>query len=97
MIGRFGSMLAPQVPLLVSISIIYWPKWGIHFSSLCFQGKYISSLPMILFGAFALCAAVLVFFLPETFNKELPDHIEDAVKFGDSESDSRQSYDKGRI
>lgn len=43
-------------------------------------GKYIASLPMILFGVFALCASALIFLLPETYNKDLPDHIADAVK-----------------
>lgn len=43
-------------------------------------GKYISSLPMILFGVIAISAGSLIFFLPETSNKELPDHIADAVR-----------------
>lgn len=34
---------------------------------------------MILFGAFAVTAGCLIVFLPETYNKVLPDHIEDAV------------------
>lgn len=37
------------------------------------------SLPMILFGAFAVSAAILTIFLPETYNKALPDNIDDAV------------------
>lgn len=59
------------------------------------QGKYIESLPMILFGAFALCAAALVFFLPETYNRELPDHIADAVKIK-REEDSSSSESEGK-
>ena len=37
-------------------------------------------LPMTLFGSLSLVASVLVFFLPETKNKPLPETYEDACK-----------------
>lgn len=50
---------------------------------------------MILFGVFALCAGSLIFFLPETYNKELPDHIADAVNINtDAEVGTEQSRSK---
>ena len=59
-------------------------------------GKLMSSLPMILFGSFALSASALVFFLPETYNKVLPDHIADAVKIEKGSPDERENINNTR-
>lgn len=37
---------------------------------------------MILFGIVAVVSGSLIVLLPETFQKSLPDHIEDAVAMG---------------
>lgn len=44
---------------------------------------------MILFGAFAVAAGCLIVFLPETYNKVLPDHIEDAVEIDSTEEEKK--------
>jgi OCT family organic cation transporter-like MFS transporter 4/5 len=38
-------------------------------------------VPLIIFGVFSLVAAAMVFFLPETRDKPLPDTLQDAVSF----------------
>ena len=43
-----------------------------------FQGKYtFDELPYLIFGSLSLLAAVVVYFVPETFGKNLPNTIEE--------------------
>jgi hypothetical protein len=39
-------------------------------------------LPFVIYGAFAIVAAVLCLFLPETLNQKLPETIQDGIDFG---------------
>ena len=42
------------------------------------QGKYtFDELPYLIFGSLSLLAAVVVYFVPETFGKNLPNTIEE--------------------
>lgn len=47
-----------------------------------FQATQFDSLPVFLFGGSAILAAVLVFFLPETYQKKLPDTVDEAKTLG---------------
>lgn len=83
MIGRSGSMLAPLVVVVVS----HFPNYismnvFIRFLTtiwILFQGTQYSSLSTLLFGGSALIAAVLALFSSETYLKQLPNTIEDAI------------------
>uniref|UniRef100_A0A1L8DER5 Putative synaptic vesicle transporter sv2 major facilitator superfamily n=1 Tax=Nyssomyia neivai TaxID=330878 RepID=A0A1L8DER5_9DIPT len=48
-------------------------------------GKYVESLPMILFSAVAIPAGILILLAPETLNHTLPDTIRDAENIGRKE------------
>ena len=45
-------------------------------------GDFGKALPLLVFGAFSLVAGLLTLVLPETLHKDLPDTIEDGLKFG---------------
>jgi len=47
-----------------------------------FQGDHWRPLPLLIYGALALCGGLLSLLLPETLNKKLPDTIEDGELFG---------------
>ncbi len=46
-----------------------------------FQNEDFRFVPMYIYGAFAVLAAILVIFLPETVRRRLPETIEDMRKF----------------
>lgn len=46
------------------------------------QANISEVLPSLSFGAISIVAGVLVLLLPETFNQELPDTIEEAKNIG---------------
>ena len=50
--------------------------------SLQIDGNFGKTLPLVIFGTFALLAALLALILPETLNRSLPDSIKDAEDFG---------------
>ncbi|GAB0089512.1 solute carrier family 22 member 3 [Sergentomyia squamirostris] len=45
-------------------------------------GKYVESLPMILFAATAVASGILILFAPETLNRNLPDTLKEAEDIG---------------
>lgn len=45
---------------------------------LLFQGVYVESLPLLLFGAVSFVAAATAFLLPETMKRKLPDTVAEA-------------------
>ncbi|XP_059622392.1 organic cation transporter protein-like [Phlebotomus argentipes] len=45
-------------------------------------GKYVESLPMILFATMAISSGILIMFAPETLNKTLPDTLQEAEDIG---------------
>uniref|UniRef100_A0A1L8DEQ3 Putative synaptic vesicle transporter sv2 major facilitator superfamily n=1 Tax=Nyssomyia neivai TaxID=330878 RepID=A0A1L8DEQ3_9DIPT len=45
-------------------------------------GKYVESLPMILFASLAISSGVFIMFAPETLNKTLPDTLQEAEDIG---------------
>jgi OCT family organic cation transporter-like MFS transporter 4/5 len=51
---------------------------GLYFS----QGDQWRPLPLLIYGALALCGGLLSLLLPETLNKKLPDTIEEGEMFG---------------
>ena len=57
---------------------IYLMESAINF----FQGDHWRPLPLLIYGALALCGGLLSLLLPETLNKKLPDTIEDGELFG---------------
>lgn len=76
-VGRFGSMLAAQTPLLVLIQID--SRWDGYLRTLnSFQTDYYKFAPHLLFATFALLSSILATFLPETANKALPTTLEEA-------------------
>lgn len=82
MIGRTGSMLSPVVVLLVR-EVYYFDEntKQTFFFLIKFEqaGQLdVNFLPPILFGGSAFIAACLVIFSPETYQKKLPDTIEEA-------------------
>jgi OCT family organic cation transporter-like MFS transporter 4/5 len=46
------------------------------------QGDHWRPLPLLIYGALALCGGLLSLLLPETLNKKLPDTIEEGEVFG---------------
>jgi OCT family organic cation transporter-like MFS transporter 4/5 len=46
------------------------------------QGDHWRPLPLLIYGALALCGGLLSLLLPETLNKKLPDTIEEGELFG---------------
>lgn len=92
-IGRMGSALAPQTPLLVSFS---FPADGdrlplltslprdssSHLSPLSAQEVFFCGLPILLFGLMSVGGAFIALLLPETLNKALPDNVSQAEAVG---------------
>lgn len=66
MAARVGSMIAPYVAK----------------SGELLGGKYEVILPLVIFGALSIVAGLLLFLIPETFNKKLPDTLKEGEEFG---------------
>lgn len=60
--------------LIMSLIVRYFGR--------CFQEKIWKPLPLLLFGAASLTSGLLSLLIPETFNKRLPDTMEDGERFG---------------
>lgn len=84
-IGRIGTILAPLTPLLVSLQCLNRlcasPR-RLTLTIFVLQANISEVLPALSFGAISIVTGVLVLFLPETFNQELPDTIEEAKNIG---------------
>lgn len=82
MIGRFGSMLAPLTTLFVSHVDTLFKDDSAKFNDLSFsstaQAQYMPALPFIIFGGTAILSGCIIFILPETLKKKLPDNVEEA-------------------
>lgn len=81
MMGRFGSMVAPQTPLLVGI---YINPFLILNNIYFFQAKYNKNAPAILFATTAIVSACLSLLFPETTNLILPTTMKEADNIGAS-------------
>ncbi|XP_067676240.1 organic cation transporter protein-like [Haliotis asinina] len=46
------------------------------------DGDFSRALPLLMFGSLAVLAGLLALLLPETLNRDLPETIEDGIKFG---------------
>ncbi|XP_046326554.1 organic cation transporter protein-like [Haliotis rufescens] len=64
--ARVGGMIAPY--------IVDWGKFV--------GGDFGRALPLLIFGSFSVLAGLLALLLPETLNRDLPETIEDGIKFG---------------
>jgi len=73
MMSRIGGLASPYV---ADLNILVEGAWG-------------PALPQVVFGAAGLVTTVMVFFLPETRRRSLPETVEDAVQFGRSSFDSK--------
>lgn len=66
----------------------------------CFQGKYtFDELPYLIFGSLSLLAAVVVYFVPETYGKDLPNTIEEiegTVKEDNNDVELANYYNHGQ-
>lgn len=87
MFGRTGSMVAPQMPLLVNNYTKFKYNHRIaNFTIITelyfFQAEIMESLPLILFGTMSVTSGILVLLFPETLNTKLPDTIEEAEVIG---------------
>lgn len=84
--GRVGSLIAPQTPLLVITNqhhyIIELLEYLTQYKIISFQLSYWSGLPALLFGLTSLLCGVLTLFIPETANCELPDTVQEAELIG---------------
>ena len=60
---------------------VFFTNFKIHF-----QAKYQTELPLLVFGTISLLGSVATFFLPETCDKDLPNTVNDANKFGIEQS-----------
>lgn len=86
MIARIGSMLAPLTPLLVSILTTSSRFLVIHLLNPLFQQGHISpEIPFFIFGGVPIFAVLLIFCLPETKNRKLPETLEEAKNIGKTE------------
>ena len=71
--------------ILKQNSAVHLPKLRSPFrvcKSLEMGGDLGKALPLLVFGAFSLVGGLLTPILPETLHKDLPDTIEDGLKFG---------------
>lgn len=84
MFGRIGSMVSPQMPLLVKL----FPNINTFFLIYLLQSALWSPLPLVLFSGMAAVAGLLTLFFPETLNTKLPDTIEEAVNIGKKRKES---------
>ncbi|XP_060063685.1 organic cation transporter protein-like [Ylistrum balloti] len=78
-VARFGSMSAP-----------YIAKIGDSVGSM-----YGQAIPLIVFGLIALAAGTLTLLLPETWNRRLPDTIQDGIRFGKEFDQNKKDYTEG--
>ena len=77
-----GSILAPQIILLVSSAAQIECSCVAHDSTSCVQGPTVDGrLPSIVYGAIACIAGGLCFIIPETHNRTLPETIGDGINF----------------
>ncbi|KYQ53258.1 Solute carrier family 22 member 4 [Trachymyrmex zeteki] len=87
MIGRIGSILAPQTPLLHVCNLFYM-NFSITVEKFIVQTtlskttQITPSLPFILFGSMSMIAGVLSLIFPETLGTKLPDTVWEAEKIG---------------
>ncbi|XP_067675913.1 organic cation transporter protein-like [Haliotis asinina] len=65
-LARLGGMIAP-----------YIADWGKFVG-----GDIGRALPLLMFGSLSVLAGLLALLLPETLNRDLPETIEDGIKFG---------------
>ncbi|XP_046326538.2 organic cation transporter protein-like [Haliotis rufescens] len=65
-LARIGGMIAP-----------YIADWGKFVG-----GDFGRALPLLMFGGLAVLAGLLSLLLPETLDRDLPETIEDGIKFG---------------
>lgn len=56
-------------------------------------GDHWRPLPLLIYGALALCGGLLSLLLPETLNKKLPDTIEEGEAFGLTHKDAVEALD----
>ncbi|XP_033105734.1 organic cation transporter protein-like [Anneissia japonica] len=56
---------------------------GICAPYVMYTGKSVTWIPMVLFAVLSLCAGIAVLVLPESFNRPLPETIEDGENFKD--------------
>lgn len=64
--ARVGGMISPYIAD-IGISV---------------EGDMAKAMPLIIFGLATIGAGLLALLLPETLNKELPETVEDAVRYG---------------
>ncbi|XP_046326794.2 organic cation transporter protein-like isoform X2 [Haliotis rufescens] len=74
---NFGTGLCSVFCRVGSISSPYINDLTMHIS-----GRYSQILPMLIFGSMTTLAGLLCLLLPETFNKRLPETIQEAEKLG---------------
>ncbi|ESO89316.1 hypothetical protein LOTGIDRAFT_106549 [Lottia gigantea] len=96
MIGKLGATMGFAVIYVFSSELFptVVRQAGMGFSSSCARlggmispyvtigGDFGRALPMIIFGSLSIGAAILTLYLPETYNKDLPETIEDGKRFG---------------
>lgn len=87
--ARFGAMMAPFVPLLVSPFSPEKFNTSTLLLILIFlqKGLYVKPLPLVLFGILSLFGGITAFLFPETLKKKLPDTVEEAENLGKTDND----------
>jgi MFS transporter, OCT family, solute carrier family 22 (organic cation transporter), member 4/5 len=76
-VARLGAMVAPFVPLLVSLRSFNNCAYNLHLFKTCtdLQSRYYEPLPLFLFGAVSFIGGLLALYLPETFRRKLPETV----------------------
>ncbi|XP_046553875.1 organic cation transporter protein-like [Haliotis rubra] len=76
--ARVGGMIAPY--------IVDWGK--------IVGGDFGRALPLLVFGSLSVLAGLLALLLPETLNRDLPETIEDGIKFGREPAHHGSTHDE---
>nr|CAD7399801.1 unnamed protein product [Timema cristinae] len=83
MVGRIGSIVAPQTPLLLANALVVFISTAEDGDiEVRISAEYMESLPLLLFGGMSLLSGALALFFPETLGTKLPDTVEEAENIG---------------
>ena len=100
--GRVGSLLAPQIRLLVNTKKL--TEIPLKTKLFSMQGKKLlpeapNVVPFITFGGLSMVAALLALMLPETGDENLPDTVREAETLGDERMGKmgKQDYDDNTL
>ncbi|KAH9492233.1 hypothetical protein Btru_029316 [Bulinus truncatus] len=94
MVRKRKSSVAVETPAFIGLKLvtIFTSKKGANTNGTLGRG-----VPLLVFGCLIALAGGLLFFLPETLNRKLPETINDAKNFTRPQPDSPEKESKGDI